>query len=331
MKAGLTGLGAPVLTGVFVSAVLLLTGCATPQMAQLDAQWPQDLAARVELYNVPFYPQEDYQCGPAALAMVAAAAGIQVTPEALVEQVYLPGRKGSLQQEMLAATRRQGLLAYPLSPNVEAVLREVAAGHPVLVFQNLAFSFYPVWHYAVVIGFDRERNVVLLHSGRSERMAMSLFTFERTWERARHWSMLALAPGRLPASAEPAAFTAAASALERVNPAAAQSAYAAALQRWPDERAALLGAGNTAHALGQPEVAIKAYRNAVARHADFADAWNNLAQVLLEQGQRREAAQAIARAIALGGARLPQYQELAHLIDANGAVVPEKQFRSAID
>jgi hypothetical protein len=38
----------------------------------------------------------------------------------------------------------------------------VAAGNLVLVFQNLVISFYPVWHYAVVTGFNRVRNVQLL-------------------------------------------------------------------------------------------------------------------------------------------------------------------------
>ncbi|MFZ3159744.1 MAG: PA2778 family cysteine peptidase, partial [Rhodoferax sp.] len=139
--------------------MLLISGCATPQVATLDASWPQDIPARVELTQVPFFPQEAFECGPAALAMVAHAAGVRVSPETLVDQVYLPGRQGSLQPEMLAAARRQGLLAYPLKPRIEAVLREVAAGKPVLVFQNLAFSIYPVWHYAVVMGFDRERHV----------------------------------------------------------------------------------------------------------------------------------------------------------------------------
>jgi predicted Zn-dependent protease len=146
---------------------------------------------------------------------------------------------------------------------------------------------------------------------------MSLFTFERTWARAQYWSMVALLPGRLPATAEPEVYAVAAAALERINPRAAQSAYAAALRRWPNERAALLGAGNTAHALGQPKVAIDAYQTAVSRHPDFAEAWNNLAQVLLEQGQRNEASQAIAKAVALGGVRLPRYRELQLLINEN--------------
>ncbi|MFZ3083928.1 PA2778 family cysteine peptidase [Rhodoferax ferrireducens] len=306
----LIGLRAPVLTGVFVWAVLLLGGCATPQVAMLDARWPTELPAQVELADVPFFPQEDYECGPAALAMVATAAGVDVTPDALVDQVYLPGRKGSLQPEMLAATRRQGLLAYPLKPKVEDILREVAAGHPVLVFQNLAFSIYPVWHYAVVMGFDRERHVLLLHSGRTARMEISMFAFERTWARGQYWAMLALKPGQLPATAEPQAYTAAAATLERTDARGAQQAFAAAVQRWPDDRAALLGAGNTAYALGQRDAAAKAYRQAVLKHPDFADGWNNLAQVLLELNRRQEASQAIARAVALGGERLPAYLAL---------------------
>lgn len=315
MTGWLNSLRAPVLTGVFVLAALL-GGCATPQVATLDARWPSDLPARMELSHVPFYPQEDYECGPAALAMVAGSAGVQVLPQALVEQVYLPGRQGSLQLEMLAATRRQGLVAYPLAPRVEAVLREVAAGNPVVVFQNLAFSFYPVWHYAVVIGFDRERNTLVLHSGRTERMEMSLFTFERVWARAQYWSMVALPAGRLPVTAEPQDYAASVAALERINPQAAQIAYASALRAWPDDRAALAGAGNTAYALGQPEAAATAYGSAVRRHPDFADAWNNLAQVLLDLGRQREASQAIAKAVALGGARLPRYQELQRKIDS---------------
>jgi tetratricopeptide (TPR) repeat protein len=305
----------PVLTGFFVWTVLFLAGCATPQVALLDAKWPAGLPAKVELTQVPFFPQEDHECGPAALAMVFGAAGIQVTPDAMVSQVYLPGRQGALQPEMLAATRRQGLLAYPLRPQVEAILREVAAGHPVLVFQNLSLPVYPVWHYAVVMGFDRERHVLLLHSGRTARMEISLYAFERTWARGQYWAMLAMKPAQLPATVEPLSYTAAAAALERVQARAAQQSFAVALNRWPEDRAALLGAGNTAYALGQQDAAAQAYRQAVLIHPDFADAWNNLAQVLLELNSRQEASQAIARAVELGGDRLPEYLALRQQIN----------------
>lgn len=310
MNLGLPGLHAPALAGVFLGALLLLGGCATPQISQLALDWPAGLPAQVKLSNTPFFPQEDYECGPAALAMVAHTAGVQVTPAQLVDQVYLPGRKGSLQQEMLAASRRQGLVAYTLAPQVEAVLREVAAGNPVIVFENLSLPVYPVWHYAVVIGFDRERNTLLLHSGRTERLEMSLYTFERTWKRGSYWAMVALAPTRLPATAQPEAYAGAVAALERLDARAAQQAYGTALQAWPGQRGALLGAGNSAYTLGQPERALGAYQALTQAHPDFADGWNNLAQLLWEQGRAAEAAGAIDRAVALGGVRLPRYLEL---------------------
>lgn len=302
---------APALAGVLLWVLFLLGGCATPpQLSQLKQDWPSDVPAQAELKQVPFFPQEDYECGPAALAMVATAAGVSLRPEQLVEQVYLPGRKGSLQPEMLAAGRRQGLLSYVLAPRLEAVLREVAAGHPVIVFQNLSLPFYPVWHYAVVVGYDRDEGLLRLHSGRSERMDMLLSTFERTWARGDYWAMVALSPQHLPATAEPDAHAAAVAALERTQPQAALIAYTRGLQTWPAHRASLLGVGNAAYALDQHERAATAYRQAVQIHPDFADAWNNLAQVLLEQGRRREARQAVAKAVALGGPRLPRYLEL---------------------
>jgi len=296
-------------------AALWLTGCATPQMSQLQQDFPvtasaPSLPVMAALDGVPFFPQDDYQCGPAALAMLAQHAGLVVRPDELTAQVYVPGRQGAFTVEMLAAARRQALVAYPLRPRVEDVLREVAGGNSVLVFQNLSLPVYPVWHYAVVIGFDRERNTVTLHSGVTERLQMSLFTFERTWARGGNWAMVALPPTRLPATALPDSFMVAAAALERVQVAAAETAYATALQAWPGQRAALLGWGNTAYALGRNDEAAQRFASAAREHADFADAWNNLAQVRLEQGRLKEAADAIAQAVLIGGVRAESYRSL---------------------
>jgi len=301
----------PALAGVFVwLAALLLSGCATPQASQMQAQWPSDIPAQAELTHVPFIAQDDYQCGPAALAMVLQSAGVLVTDQQLVEQVYVPARRGALQVEMLATSRRYGLPAYALAPEVAAVLREVAAGNPVLVLQNLSLPAFAVWHYAVVVGYDRWANTLTLHSGRTERMAISLFAFERTWQRGGYWAMVALPPDRLPATAHAAPFASAVAALERVHPAPALLAYQTALRKWPQEKLLLFGAGNAAYAQGKLELATQMYRATTHAQPDFADAWNNLAQVLYEQDQLPDAAQAITHAVALGGPRLAQYQTL---------------------
>src|SRR5512139_1764026 len=107
--------------------VLGLAGCVSlPQSEALHAQAPAGLPPRVEIAEVPFYRQDDFLCGPAALAMVFAPAGVRTDVEELTPLVYLPGRQGSLQAEMLGATRRSGLLAYPLAPRMEDLLRELA-------------------------------------------------------------------------------------------------------------------------------------------------------------------------------------------------------------
>jgi tetratricopeptide (TPR) repeat protein len=294
--------------GLAFAAAVLLAGCATPQATALLASPPASLPPRVELDAVPFHPQEDYQCGPAALATALGHAGFAVTPEALVPQVYLPARKGSLQAEMLAAARRQGLAAYQLSPQLEDVLREVAAGTPVIVLQNLGFGFRPVWHYAVVVGYDLSSEEIILRSGTTRRLTLAVSAFERSWAGGQHWAMLTLPPDRLPATASEERYLASATALERAAPAAARRAYATALERWPDNLVARIGLGNAAYAARDLGAAEAAYREATRRHPQSADAWNNLAQALLELGRREEALAAARRAVEIGGPRLAQYQ-----------------------
>lgn len=301
----------------------LLGACASPQVASLQQRQPANLAMQASIANVPFYPQEEYQCGPAALAMAATAAGVPLAPEELVEYVYLPARQGSLQQEMLATGRRYGLLAYQIQPDIESLLREIEAGHPVIVLQNLGLQSMPRWHYAVAIGFDRERNQIIMHSGLDERMEMSLYTFEHTWARSGHWGMLVLQPDRLPATAQADRFVSAAAALEHTQPQAAQIAYRTALKTWPDHPTAWLGVGNTAYNKGEIDTALEAYQTLVALHPDFADGWNNLAQVLFEKGRLDEASSAIARAITLGGVRLPRYKQLQQKIETGSQ--PERR------
>ncbi|WP_158598056.1 PA2778 family cysteine peptidase [Noviherbaspirillum saxi] len=301
---------------VLSAVVLALVGCATPQVSTLQQSWPDSLLPAAMIGSVPFYPQSDYQCGPAALAMVASAAGVPVLPEQLVDQVYLPARQGSLQLEMLATGRRLALVSHRIKPDTETLLREVAAGHPVIVLQNLSFQFAPLWHYAVVIGFDRDRNTIVLHSGRTERMEMSLYTFERTWQRADRWAMLAMPPDRLPATAEADGYARSIAVLERSSARAAHTAYNTALKRWPADPILQLGAGNSAYTLGKITEATQAYQTLVKSHPGFADGWNNLAQVLFDQGQHREAMAAISKAVALGGPRLATYLTLQQQIKA---------------
>jgi len=300
------------LAGCLVLAALTcLGGCVSfPQTEALLAATPRDLPRQVELTEVPFHRQHDFLCGPAALAMAFNAAGVKGDVESLTPLVYLPGRQGSLQAEMLGATRRSGLLAYTLAPRLEDLLRELAAGTPAVVLVNFSFKSAPVWHYAVVVGYDLDKREVIVRSAGRSRDLWSFGFLEFFWQDSNYWAMLALPPARLPATAREAEYAAAAAALEQASrPREARASYLALLGRWPDNLAGLIGLGNVEYALKDRAGAERAFRRASEAHPESAAAFNNLAHVLAEAGRLPEAEQAARRAVALGGPLLPQSQK----------------------
>lgn len=290
--------------GFFLCAALAtLSGCISlPQTEALSGRAPAGLPPKVELEQVPFFAQQDFMCGPASLAMVFSAAGRPVSVESIEPQVYLPGRKGSLQAEMMGATRRAGLVAYTLEPRMEALMREIAGGRPAIVLLNLSFRIAPIWHYAVVVGYDIEAERFIVRSGRKRRDEWGYPFLEFLWKDSGYWAMLALPPGALPATAHEAEFAAAVAALEQAGgKREARESYRALLERWPENLVGLVGLGNTEYSLGNLAGAEDAFRRATRAHPDSAPAFNNLAHVLAERGRLADAETAARRAVELGG------------------------------
>jgi len=276
-----------------------VVGCAwtPPQTAALHDAPPSDLRERVELSSVPFIAQTPLHCGPASLAMVLRHIGRDVTADQLADAVFLPARGGTLQPEMLAGARRHDALAQRVPGRLDALMRELQAGHPVLVLQNLGLAIAPAWHYAVLIGHDRARDELVLRSGLTERQTLSLATFEHTWARAGHWAMVALPPGELSVTADERSTVDAAVAFERVAaPASAARVYGAMLQRWPASLAAAIGLGHAQLKLGDAAGAEAVWRRAAEQH-DSAAAWNNLAMLRWQRGDRDGARTALERAM----------------------------------
>ena len=191
---------------VCCAAAVLLAGCAqfgaalVPQTMTLRSDWPEGVPRRSEMASVPFFPQLENQCGPAAMATVLSHTGVAVSLEPLERQIYLPARQGSLQVEMLAAPRRWGRVGYLLAPRYADVLREVAAGNPVILLQDVG-EFFTQWHYAVLAGFDYERGDLYLRSGTDPRLVMPFTAFERSWMKSGYWAMVVTAPDHIPATA----------------------------------------------------------------------------------------------------------------------------------
>lgn len=307
------------LCGVAAALVLNVSGCASlsvPVPATDSLAISSALPADVELSTVAFYPQTQDQCGPAALATVLHHAGIERSLEQLQADVYVPQRQGSLQLEMLGGARRAGVLPYLLKPEPQALWQEVAAGHPVVVLQNLRWDWLPLWHYAVVVGYDKTAHTVLLRSGDEKRLIMSVADFESSWAKAKHWAFVALPTDQLPATANPTDYVQAAITLERVAPIQAVQAYQTALRAWPGQLEARLALGNSYYKQHDLDMARAQYEQATRDHPEAGDAWNNLAQVLSDTAQWEAARDAIAKAVALGGTRLERYKATQVAIDA---------------
>jgi len=287
---------------------LLLGGCAWTGQP-LDRPLPAQVPPQVHLKGVPFFAQAALQCGPAALAMVLQADGVAASPEALAEQVYTPGRKGSLQPELITAARRQRRLAYPLQ-GLDCLLEAVAAGRPVVVLQNLGLSWLPRWHYAVVIGYDLTQSQIILHTGKSADRVVGLATFDRTWRRAERWGLLVLPAGEAPVCAQEAPYLQAALGLQQAGhlPEATR-AFETAVHRWPGSPAALMAWGNALYAGGDAAGAAEVYERVTRIDPANGAAFNNLAHVRAELGALAAAEAAARRAIEIGGPQRALYRQ----------------------
>lgn len=277
-----------------------LVGCASAPQTRLLLANPPDVPPAVELTGVPFFPQQEYHCGPASLAAIYNYRGADVVPDQIARLVYVPEFKGSLQVEMVAATRQFGLLAVPLDGRLESLLRELAAGNPILVLQNLGVDAYPVWHYEILIGYDLAERRMILRSGTDRRVTRGFRTFETTWRRAGHWALAVVDPDSIPVTATAQSYVAAVIDMEQVGRMdSARRGYASALRRWPDNPLALGGLGNAAYAMGDYAAAEAAYREALELSPEQAGLWNNLAYALAQQGRRDASLAAVRRALEL--------------------------------
>lgn len=262
-------------------ALLLLVALAGCQSrAPLSAGMPGE----AQVPAVPFFPQDDYQCGPAALATVLGSAGVAAAPQALVAEVWLPQRQGSLAMELVAAARARERLVYPVT-TPSALMANLDVGYPVLVLQNLALSFYPRWHFAVVTGYRRDGASVILNTDTREAEPMRWNRFVRTWQRADQQGWVVLPVGELPPQTRPVLLVQALEELAGTAGAAAAAPYwHATAQRYPDDYLVQFALGNHLWARQQSAAAIEAWRTATVLRPQAFAAWNNLALALAALG-----------------------------------------------
>ncbi len=245
-----------------------LIACATaPLQSKSIVERPPNVASSHVIKTVPFIEQQTAQCGPTTLAMVLDYYGQKSDMEILTSQILTESKNGSLQSNMIGGARRQGMMAMTLS-GFSDLLKEVDAGHPVIVFENLALSWWPQWHYAVVYGYDLDRQLVYLHSGKDQSISLSFARFEADWRLGNYWGLVVLPPQTLSASADELSHMNSAAVLESLAKPEAEKAYSAILSRWPQSLGAHLGLANIYFSQADYKKSVQILKRARAFHPD---------------------------------------------------------------
>ncbi len=269
---------------------MLLSGCASKNPLPVDHNYSS------ALINVPFISPRSELCGSTSIEMLSLywQSRSSYTPRLslreLNERTWIPDKGGTLQIELVAAARANALLAYPLEPSLDALFRELDANHPVIVLVNRGFSWYPLWHYAPVTGYDAKTQTIWMHFFDTPNEAMPLGTFAALWQRSGNWGIVLLPPEQLPASAWAKKFLSCAYDFEKIGMTKeAITAYKTALIRWPEDIGILFALGNAYYNSRQIAHAEQIYRKILDIDSTYPFALNNLADLLYRTNRSEEA------------------------------------------
>jgi len=249
--------------------------------------------------GVAFVDQSAGYCGPATLAMAMNHWGMALDVNQLAPEVYHPKMKGSLQLDMVSASRRHKMMAV-LIEGLPALFQELNQGHPVIVFENLSVSWLPRWHYALVFGYDQDHQQVVMHSGHESTKHWDMTRFERSWMLGNYWGLVVLPPGQVAPSAGEIANLTAAAGLEQLGfLKEAQLSYESILNEWPQSLGALIGLGNLSFQNHNFKDSAGYLQRATFFHPQSAIAWHNLAIAQGTGGDLPSARKSAAQAIGL--------------------------------
>jgi ABC-type bacteriocin/lantibiotic exporter with double-glycine peptidase domain len=143
-------------------------------------------AARM-IRGVPFYPQEDYQCGPASLAGVLNYRGLKISPEEIAREIFSPRARGTLDMDLVFYAQRKGFSATRYRGGWEDLRKNIDSDAPLIVMVDAGFWLYQKNHFMVAVGYDPEG--LIANSGQDRHKFIPRDVFLRAWKRTKFWTL----------------------------------------------------------------------------------------------------------------------------------------------
>jgi ABC-type bacteriocin/lantibiotic exporter with double-glycine peptidase domain len=149
--------------------------------------------------DVPFLKQEKNGCGAASIAMVMQywqhqqgySANPNAEPEGIQRALYSDSAHGIYASGMKAYFQRYGYRVFAFRGEWKDLAQHLRKGRPLIAALKPG-STLPL-HYAVVVGLDDERQIVLVNDPAERKLLKEeRARFEREWNAAGNWTLLAL-------------------------------------------------------------------------------------------------------------------------------------------
>ncbi|UCG78527.1 MAG: peptidase C39 family protein [Nitrospirota bacterium] len=138
--------------------------------------------------DVPFFPQEEFQCGPASLAGVLNFRGVRVTPEEIAGEIYSRSARGTLNIDLMIYASKRGLISRQYQGGIDDLMARIDNGDPVILLVDLGVSLYKIHHFMVVKGYTDD--AIIANSGRDEGKVISMDKLRRMWKKTGYWTLL---------------------------------------------------------------------------------------------------------------------------------------------
>jgi len=166
------------------------------------ALWNQQAPAQSSgvWLEVPFVKQTEDGCGSASIAMLlqywsAHGAAVEVgraDAAAIQKQLYSRKARGIFASDMQRYLRDSGFREFTVRGDWSDLRQHLEQGRPLIVSIQPGSARVPL-HFVVVTGMDWQSEAVFVHDpARGKLLRVERQEFEKEWQAARNWMLLAV-------------------------------------------------------------------------------------------------------------------------------------------